>query len=119
LEFNDMSKTFFAPGKVIDYVVVGANVLSGDVLVLGSLVGVAAKDALIGEVVAVDIEGIFTLPKTTGTAHTLGMPLYWEDTTNKTITTDGSGANKFIGYCADPAISAATSSKVLLARPGI
>lgn len=111
-----MSKSYIQPGKIIDYVVAGAAVVSGDILVSGSLVGVIEKSGAIGDIVGLGIDGVYNLAKVTGTANTLGQILYWDSTAKKTTVV--SSANTFIGYCADPANSAAAFVKVLLARPG-
>ncbi len=50
-----------------------ANVVSGQVVVAGSVVGVAAYDALSGVSVELSVEGVFNLAKETADLLTAGM----------------------------------------------
>ncbi len=111
-----MSKTYSQPGHIID-VVLTAPVLSGDVGFFGSLLGIYVKSGAIGDVVGLEIDGVHQVTKLAGTANTLGQVLYWDNTAKKATVVVGS--NTFMGYCADPAVSAAVVVKVLLARPGV
>lgn len=82
---------------------VAANtVKGGDVVVQGTLIGVAVSDGDGVNKIAVTLTGVFELPKATG-AVTVGVALYF-DATNKVVTTTSSG-NTAIG----PAFSAAAS----------
>ena len=71
------------------------DVTSGGGLLVGSLFGVAVKDALTGDDVAIRTEGVFDLAKTSAQAWTVGQKVYWDDT-NKLATTTATG-NTLIG----------------------
>lgn len=90
-----------------------AEVKSGDGVLVGSLFGVAATDAAAGNGVECTTEGVFTLPKVTGTGLTQGAVVYWNDTA-KNVTTASSG-NHLIGHALADAASAATQATVRLA----
>jgi predicted RecA/RadA family phage recombinase len=85
---------------------------SGDGYLIGSIFGVAAYDAAIGEDVVLKLTGIFTLAKTTSQAWTVGQKAYWDASTAKVTTTAGS--NKLIGVITAVAESAATTGQVRL-----
>ena len=70
-------KNFRQTGDAI-YVVATATIKSGDLVVAGTLYGVAATDAAIGAVVALWNQGIFNLPKKTGAAWTVGQVIYYD-----------------------------------------
>ena len=57
-----MATNYIQAGEVIDYTA-GADISSGDVVVVGNLVGVAITDIADGEVGAVGISGVWELPK--------------------------------------------------------
>ena len=86
-------RNFIQPGHSLD-LTVPAPVLSGSGILIGSIFGVCATDALSGATVAVSVEGVFTLPKASG-AVTVGQPVFW-DNTAKLVTTV-STANTRIG----------------------
>jgi predicted RecA/RadA family phage recombinase len=64
-------KNFVAPGNMVT-VAAPANVVSGQVVVLASIVGVAAYDALAGAPVEIAVEGTFALAKTPADVLTAG-----------------------------------------------
>ena len=57
-----------------------ADVLSGGVVIAGSIVGVANGDAASGASVDVDVTGVFTLPKVEALAIAVGDAVYWDAT---------------------------------------
>ena len=57
-------QNYIAPGENIT-VPAPADVKSGDLVVVGSLVGVASTDAASGDDVVISTDGIFELPKKT------------------------------------------------------
>lgn len=87
-------------------VILAAAILSGGVVVMGDMCGVAATDGAVGDEIAVSVEGVFALPKTAGAAIIQGKRLYW-DATGGAVTTTATG-NVQIGYAAYAAASAAT-----------
>lgn len=88
-------KNYVQPGKVI-HVVLAANIASGGVLKIGSVIGIAATSGVTGDTVAFDVSGVFTVTKKTVDVVTQGLPLYWDATNNNfTIT---STSNTLAGY---------------------
>ena len=90
-------------GEALDFTNSTENKINaGDVVVLGTRIGVAGSDIAAGAVGAVHVIGVFEFPKATG-AITLGAAVYWDDT-NKKITTT-STSNTLAGF----AVAAAAS----------
>ena len=106
-------KNFIQPGNTLP-VIAPANVLSGGLVVVGSIVGVAAYDALATQEVEVDVEGCFTLPKTTTDVVTQGAKLYWNSSTSKLTITPGTGSKPLVGYATKAAGNGATTVDVKL-----
>jgi len=82
-----------------------AAVSSGDVVIVGSVVGIAQADAASGADVAIVTEGVFELPKTDSQAWTFGAPIYWDATPGEatTVSTD----NTLIGVAWEAVASTA------------
>lgn len=69
-------KNFIQPGKVVT-LTAPRTVLSGEVVVVGLVAGVAVHNAANGAPVEVQTEGVFTLAKTSAQAWaTVGLPIY-------------------------------------------
>lgn len=88
-----MAKNYLQPGSTIT-LTAPYDVSSGDGLIVGSIFGVAAGDALSGEPVETAVTGVWTLKKTSALAIAAGDLLYWDNTAkeiNKTNT------NKLVG----------------------
>lgn len=79
------------PGRTIDHTPSGAAISAGDVVVIGTLVGVAPVDIADGEQGALYITGEFTVPKATGGGEAIaaGATVYW-DAGNAVATTTAS-----------------------------
>lgn len=88
-------KNFSQPGEVIDVAAPSGGVVSGRVVIIGSLIGVAAVTAAQGVMVAINTQGVYELPKLSAQAWTVGAKVYW-DATNNWCTTVSSG-NTLIG----------------------
>ena len=86
-----MAKNFIKNGTTADFVAV-ADVVSGDVVVLGGLMGVANADVLTGETGVAMIEGVFELPKVTGVAMSQGDFVGYDAASGKMIAEGGTGA---------------------------
>lgn len=65
-----------------------AAVASGDVVVVGSLAGIAATDATSGADVEVAVVGVFSVAKAAGEAVTPGSPIYWDATASRATLTE-------------------------------
>ena len=116
-----MATNFIQKGDVIDYTPSSA-VESGEVVVIGSLVGVAKTDIAASAEGAVAIEGVYEIPAATA-AITLGAAVYWDADGNPVGGTAGSGAatatstdNTKMGYAVEAKASAAGTVKVKLER---
>lgn len=78
---------FLQDGKSID-ITLESDVDVGDVVPLGTLmVGVANTSGLIGEVISVTTEGVYTLTAATADAVTIGAQLYFDESSRAVTTT--------------------------------
>lgn len=73
----------------------GADTASGDVVIVGDLVGISVTDAKSGDEGVAHAEGVYRLPKATGGAIGQGAKVYW-DSANSNVVTAASG-NTLIG----------------------
>lgn len=103
-------KNYIQRGDVLD-VTLAADVASGGVVVAGELVGVATTAGVTGDVVSVNLCGVFEVAKATG-AISLGAKVYW-DAANSNATTTASG-NKQIGHAWVAALSGDATVQVKL-----
>ncbi|MBI5865596.1 MAG: DUF2190 family protein [Planctomycetes bacterium] len=113
-----MAATVFVhDGDAIDYTP-GADVVAGDVIVQGELVGVAKLDIKANKLGALDVSGVFDFPKSTagGSAIAAGAITYWDDTNNLATTSSGAGANKLIGKSVKAAADADATVRVRMAQ---
>lgn len=106
-----MATNYVQKGKALNYTPSGADVASGDLVIIGTIAGVAKTDIADGKTGAVHICGVFSLPKASG-AVTQGAKLYWSSA-NSNVTTTASG-NTLIGVAAAAAASGDASIPVLL-----
>lgn len=105
-----MATNYVADGNVLKHTA-GADISSGDLVVMSTIAGVAVTDIANGEVGSVQISGIFTLAKASG-AIGQGAKVYW-NSSNSNVTTTASG-NTLIGVAAKSEASGATTVDVLL-----
>lgn len=105
-------KTYVQRGLSLDCVAPSGGVTSGKGVLIGTMFGVAAVTALVGESFALHLEGVYILDKATSQAWTVGAALYWDDTAKKVTTT--SGGNTKIGVATAIAGSADTTGYVRL-----
>lgn len=85
-------RNFVQRGDTLD-IIADAPVASGDVVIKGAIVGVSNVDAKAGETFALDVVGVFTLPKVAALAIDQGEPVYW-DADDGVVTTDDDGTVK-------------------------
>lgn len=104
-------KNFIQNGEVLT-VTAPAAVSSGDMVVVGSIHGVAQADAESGALVEIARRGVFTLPKVSAQAWTEGAKIYWNPT-NMNATTTASGA-VLIGAATVSAANPSDTGDVLL-----
>lgn len=108
-------KNFYQTGQVIPFTA-GADVTSGQIVKVGTLVGVATGDVASGATGQVAIAGVYTLPKASATVFTAGAPAYVSGTAT-VVTATATGAD-YAGRAIAPAASGTTSVRVLLASYG-
>lgn len=99
-----MAKTYNQKGDVMPKTVAGAALASGQVVVTGSLVGVSLGAYEIGDTAQIALDGVFTVPKSTG-AISHGAAVYWAAAGDPIGGTAGTGAatatatsNTLMGY---------------------
>lgn len=101
-------KNYLQPGNTVT-VAAPAAVLSGDLVVVGSIVGVAATDAESGADVEIDTEGVFSLPKVTSDVIAQGDRLYWDASVSKLTKTAGTGSKPLVGLAVTAAGNGTTA----------
>lgn len=97
---------FYQKADVIEYTNTGEAIGYHDVVVMGSLVGVAEEEIASNETGAVAIVGAFSLP-TDAADITVGMPVYWDASSGKAVK-ENSGSLP----CAGVAVGASASGSV-------
>lgn len=104
-----MTTKFVQPGEVIDYTA-GANIASGQVVLMGARIGVALKAIANGETGPMQVTGVFNIAKLSTDNMAQGALLYW-DNTNSRLTTTASG-NTLAGFVAAAAAASTTSVNI-------
>lgn len=105
-------KNYFQPGRALTVVAPEGGVSSGDVVIVGSIVGIATTDALAGADVEIETEGVFSLPKKTGDVFTVGALVYWDAIPGEaTVTATG---NTVLGIAVQAAAGPAGTVRVKL-----
>lgn len=104
-----MTTKFVQPGEVIDYTA-GANIASGQVVLMGARIGVALKAIANGETGPMQVTGVFNVAKLSTDNMAQGALLYW-DNTNSRLTTTASG-NTLAGFAAAAAAASTTSVNI-------
>jgi predicted RecA/RadA family phage recombinase len=83
-----MAKNYVSDGVGVYYKNAGeAAIKSGDLVVMGNIVGVSLVDIDVNTQGTVNIVGVWTLPKDTATALTIGQAVYWDATNKKCVST--------------------------------
>jgi predicted RecA/RadA family phage recombinase len=102
-------------GKYLDYTA-GSTIAVGDVVVIGSLVGVAPRPIANGETGVVAVEGVYSVPKHSSGANsetiTAGAQVKWYATSG--VATTVTGVN--MGYAVAQAVTGASTVSVKLER---
>jgi predicted RecA/RadA family phage recombinase len=110
-------KNFIQEGKTIP-VTAPAAVVSGEVVVVGSIVGVAAFDAASGADVEVTVDGVFELLKISSDVIAQGDKLYWDSVQAKLTKTAGTGSKPMVGVATEAAGNSVTTVNCLLMPTG-
>lgn len=104
---------FVSEGNTIDYTPSGSALSAGQVVDLGTFVGVAITDIADGVTGALAIEGIFDFAKYTGQSFAVGDIVYWDEGTNTATSTSGY-SEATIGKCVKLAASGDSTVRVKL-----
>lgn len=114
-----MTTLYIKPGEALDHLAASAITVNS-VVVEGSLIGVAATNIASGAVGAILVDGVFTLPKVSGTAMPKGMRVTWSVSNNAFIVGAGVTGDVFgAGVIAElDAASGDTVARVLI-NPGM
>lgn len=114
-----MAKNYIQDGNIIDFTA-GAATVSGQVVVVGSIVGIAAADVANGNVGPLIVNGVVEIPAATAEI-TVGAPVYWDADGDPVGGTADSGAatatatdNTLVGYAIAAKAAAGATVKVLL-----
>lgn len=79
-----MAKNFIQQGEVIDFTNGGGSTIaSGAVVKIGQILGIALADILVGDTGAVQIDGVFEVPKVTTAVISQGDSLLWDVSAGK------------------------------------
>ncbi|MDK2124153.1 DUF2190 family protein [Parachitinimonas caeni] len=106
-----MARNFVKSGQVMD-VRASSPIRSGEVVVLGKRLGVALGDIAVNQLGAVQMQGVFLLPKNPADAVSQGDLLYW-NASNRQLTSTASG-NTLAGYAFAPAAAGSSSAELCL-----
>ena len=98
-------KTYVQPGNTITLTAPYA-VASGDGMLVGSIFGVAAGTAAIGESVEAALVGVYELKKLGSQAWAVGDRIYWDNTARQT--TKVTTSNTLIGVATEAVAGGAT-----------
>lgn len=103
---------YLQPGITVTLTAPAGGVTSGNGYQIGQIFVVAANDADATDPFEGVTEGVFTLPKETGTAWSEGDPLYWDDGDEEVSKT--AAGNLLIGTAMAAALSGDTTGRVRL-----
>ena len=106
-----MKATYYPRGQTLDYTAT-KKLEAGDVVSLGSRIGVAAEPVSAGQVGHVHVVGVFAMTKANTEEIKLGAAVYY-DAAAEAITTTADG-NTPAGYAVEAAATTATSVLVKL-----
>lgn len=91
-----MIATFIHRGDAIEHVP-AADLPAGSVVVLGALVGVAVQTIPTGHLGALQLTGVFELPRLVGGVIAVGTRLFWDAANQRATTDEAAGANAYLG----------------------
>jgi predicted RecA/RadA family phage recombinase len=108
---------YIQPGKNIPITAAGA-VTSGQLVVTGSLIGVASTSGALGDSIEVATEGVYSLPKITTDDIAAGANLYWASATSNLTKTAGTGSKPLVGIATKAAGNGVTAVECKLTMTG-
>ena len=104
-----MTAKYWQKGEVLDYKA-SAEVKNGEVVSLGTRIGVAGEDIAAGETGHLHVVGVFEMPKAASVSITMGAAVYYDAGAGAITTT--SASNVPAGYAA--AAAGANDATVLV-----
>lgn len=78
-----MADNYKQPGKVLTFTAPSGGVVSGSAYMMGAILAVALASAAETEPFEGQVEGVWTLDKTSAQAWTVGAKIYWNASTSK------------------------------------
>lgn len=106
-----MAKTYVGSGRVIDFTA-GANIVSGQPVLVGARLGVALTDIANGATGSVQMGGVFPVNKLATDVVAQGALLYW-DAVNSRLTVTAAG-NTLAGHAHAAAGNGAAQVQICL-----
>ncbi|MGH8429951.1 MAG: capsid cement protein [Solimonas sp.] len=110
-----MAKNHIKPGKVVDdYTASGTSYLSGDLLKVGELAGVALGDIADTKTGVVQVEEVFEVPKLSTDVMGKGVSVYLDEANKRVTLSAAAGANIYAGKTFNAAGNGVTKVMVKL-----
>lgn len=103
-------RNFIQPGNTMTLTAPTGGVEAGEAVKIGAIFGVAVSDAAEGEQFALEVEGIFELPKVSAQTWAEGDRVYWDGDEATNVATAG----QFIGLAAEDKLTSTVLGKVRL-----
>ena len=72
-----MANNYIQPGDVLSYIAT-ANIVSGQVMVIGAVLGVSLDAGVPGDLISVKVSGVFELPKALAAVINQGESVVWD-----------------------------------------
>lgn len=109
-------KNYVQPGEVIE-ITAGANLVSGQPVVIGEMVGICCHDIASGAAGRVALCGVFTVVKAAGATWSKGQKLFWDKTNLNFTPTASADADLMAGFAFEDALIGATAGQLKLCCP--
>ncbi len=106
-------KNFVQHGDIVTVIAPSGGVSSGDLVRVGSIIGVACTDAAEGDEVELKTTGVFDLPKTSAQAWTVGARIYAIAASSLLTNVPGTG-NYLVGVATAAAANPSATGRVRL-----
>jgi len=105
---------FIADGVRLNYTnSTGSDISAGDVVVFGSILGIAVADIDNGDTGVLQVSGVFNLTALSTDTFTVGQLVYW-DTTNSRLTETVDAAHYAAGICVEAKDGSTADVNILL-----
>jgi predicted RecA/RadA family phage recombinase len=111
-------KNFIQPGEMME-ITAGAEIKSGDPVVVGEMVTIAAHDIANGANGQVSTCGVFEVVKLAGATWSKGQKLFWDKVAKKFTTIASADADLVAGIAFEDALLAATVGYIKLCGPAV